>query len=272
MPLEIISLTTPLIYYGLLVLTLVTAVFLVAQLKGDNSIMDICYGPIFAVATWGLIILTDSHGPLAWLVATLVSVWAFRLSLRILRKNWGKPEDRRYAAWRAAWLARGRLYFIIRSYLQINVLQGIIIVIVSLPLVVAVTYGEAWPGWSVWLGGLVFLLGLGYETLADWQLDRFIAGKRAGTESATLMTRGLFRYSRRPNYFGESLLWWGLALIVLPLPYGFMALLGPITITYIVTRVTGPILEYHFLQTHPDAYRAYMATTNYLIPGPPRSH
>jgi steroid 5-alpha reductase family enzyme len=188
-----------------------------------------------------------------------------------------KPEDARYAAWRALWSTRGQLYFIIRSYLQINLLQGAIILIVASPLVVSLTQLSVTTAqfpfliYSVPLGILIFATGLIIETVADWQLDNFIAGKRAGTETAPLMTRGLFHYCRRPNYFGESLIWWGLSICVLPLPYGYLALISPLVITYIVTHVTGPMLEKIFLEKYPVEYAAYMATTSYFIPWPPRT-
>ena len=84
------------------------------------------------------------------------------------------------------------------------------------------------------------------------------------------MVTGLFRYARRPNYFGETLIWWGLAVIVLPLPFGYLGLISPLLITYIVTMVTGPMLEKIFLEKYPTEYRAYMDRTNYFIPWLPK--
>lgn len=251
----------------------VTTVFVVAQLRHDNSIMDIAYGPAFAWAALGAVTATAAwSAALPLLLIGCIGVWAARLAIRIGHKNWSKPEDPRYAAWRQTWEARGRLYFLLRSYLQINILQGIIIAIVLLPFVIALTAHPltvVW--WSVWLGFCIYLLGLGIESIADYQLDQFLARKRAGTESATLMTTGLFRYSRRPNYFGETLIWWGLAIMVLPLPYGWLAIASPLLITFIVTRVTGPMLEEIFLQKYPEEYQAYMKKTSYFIPLPPRT-
>lgn len=249
----------------------VTKVFIIAQVRRDNSIMDIAYGPAFLFAAGGTLLVTGWYAILPLLMTVCIGAWAARLSIRIGRKNWGKPEDPRYAAWRQTWEARGRLYFLVRSYLQVNLLQGAIIAVVLLPFIIAVSAHPlhvTW--WSVWLGLGVYLLGLGIETLADYQLDQFLARKRAGTEPATLMTTGLFRYSRRPNYFGETLIWWGLAIMVLPLPYGWLALASPLLITFIVTRVTGPMLEEIFLEKYPEEYRAYMARTSYFIPLPPR--
>lgn len=255
--------------FALVVLIVTAAVFLLAMALRDNSIMDIAYGPTFLIATVATIWLTESFGLLPLVATVLVALWSARLGVRILHKNFGKPEDARYAAWRGNWQARGQLYFIIRSYLQIYVLQGIIISIVALPVIFMIANPFIFNLWSLALGVSVWLIGFGIEAIADWQLDRFIARKKAGNETAELLTTGLFRYSRRPNYFGESLLWWGMALIVLPLPYGYLALIGPLLITYIVTKVTGPMLERIFLEQYPDEYRAYMETTSYFIPWPP---
>jgi steroid 5-alpha reductase family enzyme len=256
---------------GLLLLIYVTAVFLIAQLKHDNSIMDIAYGPAFFVSLIGAAILTDTSGALPAAVLAGVGIWSARLSSRILRKNWGKPEDARYAKWREAWLERGRLYFLVRSYLQINLLQGAIILLVALPGIIALTYPTPESNVLLLIGSLVFLFGLSYETVADWQLDRFIAHKKAGATEKDLMTEGLFRYSRRPNYFGESLVWWGLAIMVAGQPFGYLAFVSPLLITYIVTKVTGPMLEQSFLEKFPEKYQAYMDQTSYFIPLPPKS-
>lgn len=255
----------------LVVLMLTTTIFVAAVALRNNSIMDIFYGPTFTVAAGITIWVTESFSIASAIVVALTAVWSARLGLRILFKNWGKPEDARYARWRAQWSEHGALYVLLRSYLQVFVLQGFIISLVALPLILVIAHPFASiPLWSIIAGGLVWLIGLLYETTADWQLDAFISRKKAGTESANLMTTGLFRYSRRPNYFGETLIWWGLAIIILPLPLGYLGLVSPLVITFIVTRVTGPILEDFFLETYGAEYRSYMERTSYFIPFPPR--
>jgi len=271
-----ILLSTTFGVFGLCLLIIVTSIFLIAIIRRDNSIMDIAYGPTFLLAGLMATLLTKNYSTLTLLMLGLMTLWSLRLGIRIYRKNHGQPEDARYAAWRTLWSARGQVYFIVRSYLQINLLQGIIILFVASPLILSLSQLSVTTAlyplliYSVPLGIIVFAAGLIIETVADWQLDRFIAGKRAGTESATIMTKGLFRYSRRPNYFGESLIWWGLAIMVLPLPFGYLALVSPLLITYIVTKVTGPMLEKIFLAKYPAEYATYMATTSYFIPRPPR--
>lgn len=254
--------------YFCLVIILATGMFILMQLRRDNSLIDIAYGPLFFVSALLALWLTDTSDVLPLLIALATGLWAFRLARRIFLKNWGKPEDVRYGAWREAWLKKGELYFILRSYVQINLLQGILIVLISLPFIIALTYGTALSVPFMIAGGLVFLTGLTIETIADVQLDAFLKRKKDGTETATLLTTGLFHYSRRPNYFGETLIWWGFAIMVLPLPYGFLGLISPLTITYIVTKITGPMLENIFIAKYGDTYREYMRTTSYFIPFP----
>ena len=252
--------------FGVTLFCYLVTVFLVAQMRRDNSIMDIAYSPAFFVSALTTLWWVGVQTSTSYLITGLFGIWSMRLAVRIYRKNRGKPEDPRYAAWRTAWMARGVRYFFIRSFLQINLLQGAIIFIVALPFCIAVaaTTPPATP--FILIGMLVYLSGIVFESVADLQLDRFLARKRQGTETAPIMTTGLFRYCRRPNYFGETLIWWGLAIMVLPLPFGFLAIASPLLITYIVTQVTGPMLEKIFLEKYPSEYREYMRTTHYFIP------
>lgn len=244
--------------------------FIVALYKKNNSIMDIAYGPLFFIGAVATIMLTDQTTPLTLAITTLLLLWSLRLGIRIGKKNYGKPEDPRYAAWRTQWSKNGRTYLYLRSYLQVFLLQGIIITLVALPFILSLTSTDTALTPFAYAGLSIALFGLLYETIADWQLDRFLARKRAGIESAVLMTTGLFTYSRRPNYFGETLVWWGLAIAVFPLPLGWLGVISPLLITYIVTLVTGPMLEAIFLSKYPAEYRAYMRTTSYFIPWKPR--
>lgn len=245
-------------------------VFLISRVRQDNSVMDIAYGPAFFTSTLGAAYLTNTSGLLLAAVIGGIGIWSIRLSTRIFKKNFGKPEDARYAKWREQWMKKGRAYFLIRSYLQVNVLQVIIILFVATPAIIAMSYPTEYSHTFLLIGSLVFLFGFLYETIADWQLDQFIAAKKAGTAKADLMKKGLFKYSRRPNYFGETLVWWGLAIMVLPLPFGYLALISPLLITYIVTMVTGPMLEDIFLKKYPEAYQQYIDTTSYIIPWFPK--
>lgn len=269
----VITLLVHTLVFASVLLALITGVFCIAQFKRDNSVMDIAYGPLFFLAAMGTLFFTSGVSATAFLITGLTGLWSMRLALRIYHKNKGKAEDPRYAAWRTQWMKRGRTYFLWRSFLQINVLQGLIILLVSLPFIIATISTEiGYNMYFVYIGLLVYAFGLGYEALADYQLDEFLRDKKTGKITEPLMKTGLFKYSRRPNYFGETLIWWGLAIIVLPLPFGPLAIISPLLITYIVTKVTGPMLENIFLEKYPTEYQAYMASTNYFIPGIPKSN
>lgn len=250
-----------------LIFIIVTGIFFLAIILKDNSIIDIFYGPIFFVVACLFLKITNTSTFLSSIILVCIALWAVRLGGRLLIKNFGQPEDSRYAAWRTKWMQKGRWYFLLRSYLQINLLQGFIILLILLPFIISTTT-DVYSGPFVIAGVMIFLFGLTWETVADIQLDRFIARKKAGQTDATLMTSGVFKFSRRPNYFGESLVWWGQAIMVITLPLGWIGLIGPLVITAVLVKISGPMIEKQFLERYPEEYRQYMATTNFLIPGP----
>jgi len=257
--------------FGFFLLIIVSLIFILAQIKKDNSIMDIAYGPIFLISGLATAYYSESFSVLTTTILVVTAIWASRLGLRIWLKNRGRDEDIRYVNWRNDWMMKGQAYFYLRSYLQINLLQGLIILLISLPLIISITFPESMNYTFLALGSVIFAFGFILESAADYQVDRFLAEKRAGTNKANLLTTGLFRFSRRPNYFGETLIWWGMAVMVLPLPLGFLGILSPLLITYIVTLVTGPMLEKIFLEKYGAEYAAYMKRTNYFVPGLPKT-
>lgn len=262
----------PAIVYLSTIFGFLTLVFLLALYKKDNSIMDIVYGPTYLLSGIALLLSYNyAYTPLMFILIGCVLLWSTRLSVRIFRKNYGKPEDKRYQKWREEWNQKGRWYFIVRSYLQIYLLQGTIITLVGLPLLLAFSVNGEPLLPVVLLGAFVFATGLAYETIADLQLDKFIRRKINGDTDQNVMTEGLFRYSRRPNYFGESMIWVGMAIMTVTLPWGVIGLISPILITYIVTRVTGPMLEKIFIQQYPEEYGEYQKNTNYFIPWFPKN-
>ena len=226
---------------GVLVGAYMTAWFVVALLRKDNSIADIAWGLGFvlvAVATFfrrGSLFL-----PL--LVTALVLVWGIRLSLHILVRNRKRGEDPRYAEWRRKW---GRS-FLWRSYLQVFLLQGFFLLVISSPVILVNTYRgdytQGSQGSEFWLAGaLLWCVGFFFEVVGDAQLARF---KRDPANRGRIMTRGLWRATRHPNYFGESLMWWGIFLVALEIPGGWMTVASPVLITFLLVKVSGvPLLE-----------------------------
>ena len=247
-----------------------SALYLVALYRKDNSIADIGYGLGFIVALLPayfyrismFVVSQEEVTFIALLPFILVSIWALRLSLRIYQKNKGKAEDFRYAAWRTSWK-----WFRLRSYLQIFILQGVIIYLVALPALVLSYESVYWMPLLV-IGLLVWLKGFGFEALGDWQLDRFLTEPES---RGKLMTRGLWKYTRHPNYFGESLMWWGIWILSLsahPALWQY-SIWSPILITFLLLKVSGiPLLEARMSKL-PD-WPEYARKTNPFVPWFPK--
>jgi steroid 5-alpha reductase family enzyme len=236
--------------------------FIASLILGRNDIADVAWGPGFILAAGVSLIAGGIYSPRGLLLSGLVLVWGTRLALHIQARNRGKGEDPRYRAWREQW---GR-WFLVRSFLQVFMLQGALLVIVAAP-VIFVNAAQASPlGALDTLGALVWLTGFLFEAAGDRQLLLFL---RDPANEGKLMTAGLWRYTRHPNYFGEVTLWWGIWLIALCVPYGWATVLGPLTITGLILGVSGiPMLERRY-DGRPD-FEAYRRRTSAFFPLPPR--
>lgn len=239
-----------------------TTLFLVALIRQDNSIADVAWGPGFVVVAWITLVMDGSFTPRQLIVAAMILVWGVRLALRIHMRNRGKGEDVRYRRWRENW---GR-YFVIRSYLQVFMLQGFILLLNVFPALVINTYDTGEFGLLDLLGASLWVLGFCFESVSDWQLGRFTADPR---NRGKIMDLGLWRYSRHPNYFGEVLMWWGLYVMALSVPWGWIAIVGPVTITVIILFVSGVPMTEKLMEGHPD-FAGYKKRTNAFIPWFPK--
>jgi len=228
----------------------------------DVSIVDAFWGTGFLLVAWTGF-LSGGGGPRATLVVALTSLWGLRLSLHLLRRNLGQPEDPRYQAIRKK--AGPRFPF--TSLFIVFGLQGALIWIISLPLQAALT---APPGVALTplddLGAALFIIGLAFEAIGDRQLTRF----REDPESrGKVLDTGLWRYTRHPNYFGDALLWWGLTCFALATG-AWWTLLSPALMTFFLLRVSGvTLLERGLVKRRPD-YQAYVARTSAFIPWFPK--
>lgn len=246
-----------------------TILFLIALSKKDNSIMDIAYGPAFIFTSLLLSLLTLSLFPLqphSLLILVLIILWGTRLSVRIYSKNKGKPEDFRYATWRDLWMSKGRLYFYTRSYLQIFILQGIIVSLVLLPFTLTLT-ATYQTSFMLMIGLFLWIFGFAFEAVGDAQLDAFIKDKNPS--KGTIMSSGLWKYTRHPNYFGEATMWIGIALIAFSVSGNSVVFLSPFVITYLLLFVSGiPMLEKKW-KGIPE-WEMYKSKTSAFIPLPPK--
>ena len=249
---------------GLVILGFMTLLWLVSLALKNSSIVDIFWGTGFVIVTWVVFVLTpDGFALRKWLLNALVTMWGVRLSLHILARNWGKPEDFRYQVWRkeagAAWWWR--------SFFKVFFTQGVILWIVAAPLLAAQI--SAQPNQLTWLdyiAVLVWLIGFFFEAVGDWQLVRFKANP---VNKGKVLRTGVWRYTRHPNYFGDAAQWWAYYLIALAAG-GWWTIFSPIIMTTLLMRVSGvTLLEKSLKETKPG-YKEYVETTSEFIPWFPR--
>lgn len=243
---------------GLVLFGYMTLWFVVSLFKKRNDVADVAWGLGFALMAWTSLFLSGNFDARGLLVCILVSVWGLRLARHIYARNKGKVEDYRYAAWRAEW---GR-WFYVRSYLQVYVLQGVLLFVIALPVLLVHKFAVNSFGWLDVLGVAVWLFGFYFEAVGDAQLARFIQNP---ANKGKLMTQGLWQYTRHPNYFGEVTQWWGMWLVSLSVPFGWVGVIGPATITFLILKVSGiPLLEKK-MEQHPD-FAEYKRSTNMFLP------
>lgn len=245
------------------VLVYMTGWFAAAQVRGRNDIADVAWGLGFILAAAVSLVAGQVYPLRGLLLSALVLVWGIRLALHIHNRNRGRGEDPRYRKWREEW---GR-WFVLRSFLQVFLLQGFLLLLVALPVMYANAAPDVPLGWLDLLGLALWLSGFCFEAVGDWQLLRFIRDPR---NKGKLMTTGLWRYTRHPNYFGEVTLWWGIWLMALPLPGGWMTVIGPLTVTILILKVSGiPMLEKPY-EGRAD-YEEYKRRTSSFFPMPPKA-
>ncbi|HBH61629.1 MAG TPA: steroid 5-alpha reductase [Nitrospiraceae bacterium] len=250
-----------LIMETIVIMIYMTAWFLIAQALRRNDVADIAWGTGFIVTAITAMILSDAVPPRGFLAFFLVVLWGLRLATHIYMRNRGKPEDRRYRTWREQW---GR-HAVIRAFLQVFMLQGLLMIIISLPVTFIITFGQNPFGIFDALGVCIWITGFIFEAVGDYQVVQF---KRAPAHKGKLMTQGLWTYTRHPNYFGEVTLWWGMYLIALSVPQGWASILGPLTITFLILKVSGiPLLEEKY-KDNPE-FQAYKRRTSAFFPLPP---
>jgi steroid 5-alpha reductase family enzyme len=237
-----------------------TLLWLVSLALRNAAIVDVFWGPGFVVVGGFYLASTASDaGQRAWTVFALTTIWAVRLALHIGARNAGAGEDFRYRTWREQ---AGRSFWWV-SLFKIFLLQAAVLWIVSSPLLLAHATGVRSDLSPFDLVGLV-LFGLGFtvETVADRQLVRF---KSDPTNKGQILTSGLWGRSRHPNYFGEAVLWWGLGLLALPTG-GWLAVLGPAMITFLLMKVSGVAMLDAALVERRPGYAEYIDSTPAFFP------
>ena len=229
----------------------------------DASIIDIAWGPACALPAALTLIRTDGMEPRATLVTALVLLWAGRLAWHLGRRNLGHGEDFRYVKMREK--QGSDAAFASWSLIYVFGLQASIAWFVSLPTQVGQFGGQAGLGVLAYLGIIIFLVGLLFETIGDWQLSQF---KAKPENKGKLMTTGLWSLTRHPNYFGDAAVWTGLTLIALESQFGWATILSPIVMTYFLYNVSGKaLLERSMSKKYPE-YEDYKRRVSGFIPWP----
>ncbi|MFX1375783.1 MAG: DUF1295 domain-containing protein [Promethearchaeota archaeon] len=255
-----------------LILYLIIA-FFVGTIKKNNGLMDIFYGPgYFVVALSSLIlniIFTNKVNIRQIIVTILVFIWAMRLAIYVFIRNRGKPEDYRYLAMRKRW----KTNIVLKSFIQVYIFQGIVIFVVSFPVwfinISSVPSIESIfdiIGISLLIGMIIWLIGFLFETIGDYTLYKFL---QKPENKGEVMDRGVWKLSQHPNYFGEVTQWWGIYIIALAAPFGFITIIGPIFITYMIIKVSGiRLLDKRFEAN--DKYAEYKKRTSVFFPWFPK--
>ena len=264
------------LYSALSVFIFQCLLFLIALIKKNNGIADIGWGIGFVIITAVSISMMPERSigldeNLMLLIFTLVFLWAARLSIYLFIRNWSKPEDWRYAKWRQDW---GKNFYL-RSFLQVFVLQGFFMLVIGSPIVLSeldsntlrVHYNYV-QLISVYTGIALWLLGFFFQAVGDYQLFVF---KKDPANKGRIMRYGLWKYTRHPNYFGESSMWWGIFLlscVSAATPMGVaLRMIGPATITFMLLRVSGvTMLENKYKGN--EEYENYQKNTSAFIPLP----
>jgi steroid 5-alpha reductase family enzyme len=228
----------------------------------DVSIVDPAWGPAFAVVALIAALAGDGAPARRWLLLGLTAAWGLRLGVHLVARKVREPEeDRRYARMR-----RRYPNFRILSLCSIFALQGVLVIAISMPIQVAAGRPGS-LGWEAIPGIVVFAVGLAFEAIGDEQLRRF---KARPENHGHVMDRGLWRYTRHPNYFGDVCVWWGLWLVALPAGGTWWTVFGPATMTFLLVRVSGKALLERDIGRRRPGYDEYIRRTSGFVPLPPR--
>ncbi len=246
------------------VAALMTIVWVVSVIERDASIIDVFWGLGFVMAAWIYFYLTEPTTLRRYLVVSLVTIWGLRLSVYILRRNWGKGEDYRYRAMRE----KNPRVFPWLSLVTVFWLQALLLWVISIPLLWA--QRAAQPVGLTWLdllGLAFFVVGFVFEAGGDWQLARF---KSDPANQGKVLDRGFWRYTRHPNYFGDAMVWWGFFLFAAATPGSLWTIYSPVLMTLLLMRVSGVTLLEKSLKDTKPGYREYVRRTNAFFPWFPK--
>lgn len=248
----------------LIMAVMMLTLWAIQRARHDAGVVDVGWAAGLGILAIFYASLADGHPNRRILVGALVAIWSFRLALYLLlNRVIGKPEDGRYQTLRRNWAAKAQRFFFF--FFQA---QGLLDVILSLCFVAPMFEKRATFHQLEYAAVAVWLISVAGEAIADAQLAKFRANP---ANRGRTCRAGLWQYSRHPNYFFEWLHWWTYVLIGFTVPYGWLALLGPALMLFLILKVTGiPPTEERAVASRGDDYRDYQRTTSSFFPWFPR--
>ncbi len=248
----------------LIILIMMTSLWLISIVLKNVSIVDAFWGLGFILAATYYFLYSDGMAHRKLLVLCLVIIWGFRLSIFIGWRNWGKGEDFRYQKFRQDY-GPHRYWWL--SFFQTFLLQGVLMWLVSAPLLAA-QYHQGAPslGWLDYLAVLIWLIGIGFEAIGDYQMSRF---KANSSNKGKVLNHGLWKYTRHPNYFGDAMVWWAFGIFGLAAG-NYYVLLAPLLMNILLLKISGVALLEKSLKADKPQYQDYMERTNAFFPWFPK--
>lgn len=253
---------------ALVIAALMLTTWLISVPLKNASIVDVVWGFGFVCVAWAVRLRVEGHEPRQNLLVGLTTVWGLRLAGHLFWRNHiaaatNKGEDFRYRAMRKRWGPR----FALLSLITVFLVQGVLMFVVSLPIQLAQTASTPSLGVLAWIGVALWLIGLFFEVVGDAQLTRF---RRDTGSAGSVMDKGLWLYTRHPNYFGDACVWWGIALVAAETAIGRWGLIGAFVMTVLLRRVSGVTLLEKSLAKRRLGYDDYVARTSPFFPRPPK--
>ena len=260
----------PLLYTLILSAVIMLAILMfvlwaIARKIDNYALVDVGWSYSFALVAVLFLVLSGEYGPRHLLTAGLVCLWSLRLGTHLfVNRIKGKEEEGRYKNLRAKWKTD-----LPKKFLIFYMAQAVSVVFLATPFILVFTSPNSAIGSFEIAAIVVGIISISGESIADHQLQTFLKNPN---NKGKVCKVGLWRYSRHPNYFFESLIWLAFALLALASPYGWLGFISPMIIWYLITNVTGiPPTEEQSLRSKGDAYRAYQSETSAFFPMPPRS-
>jgi steroid 5-alpha reductase family enzyme len=243
-----------------------TLLWLISIIIKNVSIVDLFWGLGFVLTTGFYFLKTDGTGIRKIILMALVAVWGLRLSIYLAWRNLGKGEDFRYKQFRKNY-GEKRYWWI--SFFQTFLLQGVLMWLISSPLLGAQFYSHNKPFTLFDIIGIMFwITGFSFEAGGDYQLARF---RSDPLNKGKVLDKGFWRYTRHPNYFGDSSVWWGYGFICIAAGSYFPAL-GSVIMTALIIKVSGVALLEKSLKEQKSQYKEYIEKTSAFLPWFPKKH